>query len=300
MAVCCAGLAACGGGSGGSGSGSASGTGAAAQGTTPTLLSGSMPAAVPVNGSETALSGGSIVTNGGIGTFFFAETLGKRANGSEAVTLRDANYTFVSDGSVDAQGRLTDANGAWIRYIPLSDNYAGSRIYEGGYVSDGGAATAVFFGSIGAPAPTVPTMGTVTYAGEAFGTFTSPSSAINFDARSRAFADFAAGGNVDLIIDDISATNRSTGAAVNPAFSEVRILGMDVSGTTYTGGALETLSNIAGQPPVNLFGAGVRAAAQGEFYGGPEAGQPAATAGTFAITGFTGSMTGAWVGNRKQ
>ena len=255
-------------------------------------LSGASPnAPTPVAG-QSALSGTAILTQAGLGDFVFAQTVGLRTDASGALTLTDANYSFNSDGTFDSNGRLTDADGAFVRFVPLDQNYAGTRVYEGSYAGAAGP-TSTFLGVFGDVASNLPT-GSANYAGEVFGAIESNATSVRFEGRSRVFVDFS-DNEVDVILDQIAATATTTGNAATSPVSEVRIVDMDLSDGVYTGGSVSTLSQVAGQPAFDLLGPGVRISAQGELFGNGGA----ATGGSLAGTGFNGAIAATWVADQK-
>ena len=205
-----------------------------------------------------ALSGNSLVAPNGFAVAGYALPY--------SATLNPAGYTYQTFGS-------------WITVNPTT------------------ALTSEYYFSFGAPNVTgLPALGTASYTGVAAGSYVDAATRDPADttATMNATADFGARTVAFSTTATTSLSNNATAgtlASATPGLNMSGTLSYAAGNNTFTG-AVTTVNGMSGNATGRFYGPGIGAAT-----GTKVVGAPPEIGGTFAVTGATGAMQGAFGGN---
>ncbi|MEM7212658.1 MAG: hypothetical protein AAF479_12320 [Pseudomonadota bacterium] len=256
-------LAGCGGGGEGGGGGGSTGITATSA---PTPTNGQFALGNPVNGVSQLSGSSARISLTGTRTTDRTRARGTYTHNTQALTLNDGFVAFSDQDSPVGGTRYEDSNGLVDTIVNVrTSQFDFVMPYIQGYASGGQGFIAYDAVGIAIDPANVPSTGTASYSGVAFGQIdsnlqTTPQTQI-ITGTSTVNADFGAG-LVDVSMG-ITATNGVNGAPNTALIDTVCVDNMAISGNTFSRGKLTTsLGGVA----VNVTGTGTATSAGGQFY----------------------------------
>ena len=239
------------------------------------------------------LSGVALRSNGTSGAWDIVTTSGTMTHNTGKTTITDGTYRLTDADGFNGGNILTDGTSTIITDTgQLSGTYEYVTIYDQAYTFGGVSYDS--FGIIGiiTGASDVPTTGSATYTGDAFGVVVTGAQGFDLaNGTSTVSVNFGAG-TVDATMTGFTATNRATEEAIAP-IDTISATGMTISGNGFSGGTVTTTNN---GTAVNVTGANTTTLTQGAFFGyDTTASAPDEVGGLVLKKGDGGIVSGSFV-----
>lgn len=221
-------------------------------------------------------------------------TTGATTHNTGNTTISDGTYSLTDADGFDGGNSLTDGISTITKDLSsLSGTYEYVTIYGQAYTFDNDAYDSVGIGGIITSASDVPTSGSASYTGDAYGLVVTATQGFDLkNGTSTVLADFSAG-TVDATMTGFTATNQATGNAASAPIDTISATGMTIAGNGFFGGTV-TASN--GAAVVNVSGINSTANAQGAFFGyDAAASAPDEVGGLILLQGDAGIVTGGFI-----
>ena len=285
-------LVACGGGGGGGGSGGA----APSTTSTPNSTSPSYETISSTSTSTSTVKGTAVRSNGTSGALDLTKTSGSLTHNTGAISLNDGNYLFTDNDGFSG-GSMTDGNASLTSdgKQGFSGTYDYVRPYSQTYSSGGVSYTSQGVYGVVTSSNDIPTGGSAQYTGEATGVLVTGAAGYDLNnGRATVTVDFNAG-QVDVVLDNFSASDQSTGLAATAPVDSITISGMTISGNEFNGGTVITNANGS---TVDITGTNTTSDANGYFYGyDSSTSAPDEVAGSYLTQGDSGRLLGTFIGD---